>query len=92
MNTDEILKSRNTTHGDYKEQAELTCRLLDVMVQSRNWQALPPMQSFGLIMIAGKIARMLTGDHAFVDHATDIAGYARLIERELEAAKETPNP
>jgi hypothetical protein len=38
-------------------------------------------------MIAHKIGRALAGDFNFADHYTDIQGYARLIERQIETGK-----
>ena len=37
-------------------------------------------------MIQHKIARVLNGDPNYPDNWHDIAGYARLVERELGAA------
>ena len=35
-------------------------------------------------MIASKIARIVNGDPDYADNWHDIAGYARLVEKELE--------
>jgi hypothetical protein len=54
------------------------------MSSGLNWYTLSPMQRESLHMVANKIARIVVGNPDFKDHWDDIAGYARLISREME--------
>jgi hypothetical protein len=81
--TDTLLAERQTTHGDYSEQAIVTQGLKDVMHASLNWMVLNEPQKETLHMIANKIGRVLSGDPNFLDHWDDIAGYATLVGNNL---------
>lgn len=84
--TDSILAARQTTHGDFRDHAQITQYLKQVMHASRNWIHLPATHKETFEMIAHKIGRALAGDFNFADHYTDIQGYARLVERICEEA------
>lgn len=85
---EDTLSERESTHGNYVSRAILACTLLDVMESSENWAQLNSAQQYGLIMVAGKLSRILCGDHEEPDHWRDIAGYAVLVERSLEHARD----
>jgi hypothetical protein len=85
--TDSILAERHSTHGDYREHAHITQELKRTMHASRNWMHMPATHRETFEMIAHKIGRALAGDFNFADHYTDIQGYARLIERQIETGK-----
>ena len=55
--------------------------------EGRGWDALTARQAEALEMIAHKIARILNGNPNYADHWADIAGYATLVQRELEGGK-----
>lgn len=81
---DDILNERQKTHGDYELHAQITQELKRVIaVYDR--EDLSDTQRETLDMIAHKIGRILAGNPHFADHWTDIAGYARLIERQLSS-------
>lgn len=87
MNIDKILEARQGTHGHYVEQAILACTILDVFESGKNWRDLNSAQQYALIMIAGKIARILSGNPDEIEHYADISGYATLVVRSLEEAE-----
>lgn len=80
----EVPEGRRSTHGPYAEQAAMHSILLAACGQGRNWQRLPPAQLHAFLMITMKMSRILTGNNNFVDHWTDIAGYAALVRDLLE--------
>lgn len=80
----ETLAEREGIYGDYKQVANLTRGLLANMEYSKNWAELYPFQQEALHMIASKIARILEGDHEYVDSWHDVAGYATLVEQCLK--------
>jgi hypothetical protein len=82
--TSQLLLDRGKTHGEFSECARLTQRLTRVMSNGKNWSQLSDTQRTALEMIVHKIARILSGDPDFVDHWSDIAGYAALVVGELE--------
>lgn len=73
-----LLAERGTTHGEYLDHSEMTQNLKEVMREGLNWDALSSHEKETLEMIAHKIGRILSGQHAFADHWDDIAGYAKL--------------
>jgi len=86
---DSILAERQSTHGDFREHAQITQEIKRVMHASRNWMHMPATHRETFEMIAHKIGRALAGDFNFADHYADIQGYARLIERQIEARNVT---
>lgn len=81
--TDSILQERGKTHGDFKENSEISQDIKIDMLGSSNWTKLTPSQRESLHMIAHKIGRILSGDHNYKDHWDDIAGYATLISKQI---------
>ena len=55
------------------------------MRRPAGWNRLAPDQKQALTTIADKIARMLNGDPNYIDNVHDIIGYARLVEKRMEA-------
>lgn len=79
MNVDDIIKERQKTHGNYKDQAATAQAFKIIMRSTPNWQKLKPEQKESLELIATKISRMCHGDPTHEDNAVDIAGYAKLM-------------
>lgn len=79
MSIKATLAQRQKTHGNFKTHAEISQKLKAVMVETPNWQDLSYEQCEALEMIAHKIARLLNGDHTFLDHVVDISGYNELM-------------
>lgn len=82
--TDKMLTERGANYGDFKDLAKMSQNLKCVMRNGVKWQFLSHSQRECLEMIACKIGRILSGDPNYQDSWTDIAGYARLAERQLE--------
>jgi hypothetical protein len=70
--------TKQKTHGDYKDTAEISQNLKSVMSTGKNWNALRNTQREALELIVMKVARILSGDQNFRDHWDDIEGYAEL--------------
>ena len=85
---DATLKSRDSTHGDFVDQAETAQRMLDCVTRVEGWMRLPPWMRFSVMMILMKISRIVHGDCRKDEHWHDIQGYARLVERELDGSME----
>ena len=84
MTTQEILDARESTHGNFEDNSETAQDIKDIMRRAPNWKKLHPFQKECLEMIAHKIGRALHGDHGFIDHWADIAGYATKTAEILE--------
>lgn len=84
---DAILKEREETHGLYADVSQTAQSLKNSFAVQPNWVVLSPVQRESLDLIATKLARILNGDPDEIDHWEDVAGYARLVVREL--VKET---
>jgi hypothetical protein len=70
--------TKQKTHGNYRDTANISQNMKSVMSTGRNWSVLRDTQREALELIAMKIARILSGDHNFRDHWDDIEGYAEL--------------
>ena len=80
---DELLGTREQTHGDFTHHSEITMALKATMEEQVSWERLSPVQKEALHMIQHKIGRILAGNPDFKDHWDDIAGYAKLVSDRL---------
>jgi hypothetical protein len=80
----DIIDERAKTHGDYPQVSRMAQKLKRAMRRGKNWRILPDTQKEALEMVATKIARMLSGDHLYLDNVVDIIGYMTLLERQLK--------
>ena len=82
---EETLKERGSNYGKFKDHAITTWGIKIQMHEAilKNSRQFTSAQLEALDMIAHKIGRIVNGDPNYVDSWTDIAGYARLIEKEL---------
>lgn len=78
---DEILKNRDSIHGDFQKVADTAQCLKAIIADSENH--LPLDMNESLDLICTKIARIANGNFEEVDHWLDIAGYAQLIANRL---------
>jgi len=78
MQVNDILKERQSTHGEFGNVAKVAQNLKDVFYENVKG-GLSNIQAEAIEMIFHKIARIASGDASFKDHWDDIAGYA--IER-----------
>lgn len=74
------LSTRQSSHGDFRENGRIMQTLKFVCRGGKNWETLPPHQREALDMITHKIGRILSGNSDHADHWHDIAGYATLCE------------
>ena len=73
-----VLQERSTTHGDFEHGAVISQRLKHALSAGTNWEAMDVVQREALEAVAGKLARIVTGDSSFLDHYRDIIGYTQL--------------
>ena len=79
---DEILKNRDSIHGDFQKVAETSQSLKAIIAEGEN--RLPLDMNESLDLICTKIARIANGNYNEIDHWLDIAGYAQLISNKLQ--------
>lgn len=80
---DDILKARNSVHGDFSENAIIHQDLLSILVRSTSYHELDAVKVTALQYICGKISRIVSGDPEYKDHWDDIAGYALLVSERI---------
>lgn len=73
-----VLQERSATHGDFEHGAVISQRLKRALSAGTNWEAMDAVQREALEAVAGKLARIVTGDSSFLDHYRDIIGYTQL--------------
>lgn len=81
---DSTLSERGSRYGEFIDVSDTTQAIKDIMKGGKNSGGLSSYQIEALDMIASKIARIVNGDPDYIDNWHDIAGYARLVEIELE--------
>jgi len=97
-NVADTLAERGARYGKFTGHAEITQALKDVMsgwmsfshesvesngLRRSKWHSLSDDKREALEMIAHKIGRILNGDPNYADSWHDIAGYAKLVEDNL---------
>ena len=81
---DQILAEREKTHGPYARHAAITQALKEIL-HGPWWALLSPTQKETIDMIAHKLGRILQETLILQTTINDIAGYATLVAKELEA-------
>jgi len=81
---EDTLGKRAGTHGDFEMSSRFVQMAKTMMASTPNWSDLSSDKAEALHMIQHKIGRILYGDPAHIDNWHDIAGYATLVEKELE--------
>ena len=80
---EDTLEERGTRYGKFSGHAEIAQNLKEVMHVHPGWRKLTYSQREALEMIAHKIGRILNGDPNYADSWHDIAGYATLVDKQL---------
>jgi len=87
--TEDILKERGQTYGNYSRQAAITRNLNDVLEEGMGkHKDLEHDQLDALYMVCVKLARIVNGNPNHIDNWRDIAGYATLVADRLEKENE----
>lgn len=76
----EVLEQRGNKYGTMEANAETTQGLMRIVENGDSYSDLPPIHKECLHMIMHKISRMVNGDPMYIDNATDIVGYGKLLE------------
>lgn len=84
----ETLKNRGARYGSFDKHAAITQALKATLQACKGWDPLNPSQKEALEMIAHKMGRILNGDPNYADSWHDIAGYATLVENQIQVEAE----
>jgi hypothetical protein len=76
--TKDLLDERRKTHGSFHSNAAYGQHLREFFRASYGWELATDRQREALEYIAGKLARILSGQPGYADHWVDISGYAEL--------------
>ena len=90
MTIDTVLAERGTRYGAFTGHAKITQDMKRAMTASSKWAGLRDDQKEALEMVVHKIGRILNGDPDYQDSWTDIIGYTRLVEADLETRNVVP--
>ena len=77
------LNERGARYGNYSDVAGTTQQLMAIVERGANYKHLNAEQKTSLFIHCNKIARAVNGDPQYFDNYRDIAGYATLVEQEL---------
>jgi GTP1/Obg family GTP-binding protein len=77
----ELLEERQSTHGDFTDNARVSQALKNILRNDPHWDRLHDIHKEAIEYICGKISRILAGDPTFDDNYDDIAGYAQLPKK-----------
>ena len=81
------LEERGKRYGAFVNHAKIAQTIKEIMKCQPKWQDLDDDQKEALEMIVHKIGRILNGDPNYADSWHDIAGYAKLVEDEINAGQ-----
>jgi len=76
-----LLQVRETTHGDFSENARLSQAIKEILRSSPGWSHIVDVEREAMDMIALKFSRILSGKSLERQHWEDVVGYAKLAER-----------
>ena len=77
------LNERGERYGKFKDVAATTYALQEILRAAASHEHMTDDQVIALDMICNKMARIVNGDPNYIDNWHDIAGYATLVEQEL---------
>lgn len=86
---DKTLKERGSRYGDFAQTADTASHLESVLYSRIKDRAddYPAFTLHAISMIAVKLARIVNGDPHYEDNWHDIAGYCKLVQKELQKAQ-----
>ena len=83
MSINKTLEQRGELYGKFKDVAATTYALQEILRNAKNHEHMTDDLVIALDMICNKMARIVNGDPNYIDNWHDIAGYATLVEQEL---------
>ena len=83
MITEDLLRERSRTHGNFAVNSTTSQRMKEAMRQHPGWMGLSRTEQEALEMIVFKVTRAISNPK-HLDHWNDISGYAELVRRKLE--------
>jgi hypothetical protein len=84
---DQTLSERGSRYGAFEDNSVLSQDLKSIIAHTPGSDRLRKSQQEALDLIFTKISRIINGDSDYADNWVDIAGYAKLVADELEAAQ-----
>ena len=81
---DPLLVTRQSTHGDFAENARISQIIKEAYRSSPGWEKLTDVERESMDMIALKFSRVLSGKSMERQHWEDVAGYAKLVEERCQ--------
>jgi hypothetical protein len=75
-----LLTTRQSTHGDFAENALVSQMLKRCFRASTGWDRLTDVEREAMDMIALKFSRILSGKSMERQHWEDVVGYGKLVE------------
>lgn len=81
---DPLLTTRQSTHGDFAENARVSQIIKEAYRSSPGWEKLTDIERESMDMIALKFSRVLSGKSMECQHWEDVVGYAKLVEERCQ--------
>ena len=75
-----LLVERQTTHGNFEDNAIVSQAIKDLLRAGPGWLKLSAIERESMDMIALKFSRILSGKSMEKQHWEDVVGYAKLVE------------
>lgn len=75
---DPLLVERQTTHGNFADNAGISQDIKDILRGGIGWESLHLVEREAMDMIALKFSRILSGKSLERQHWEDVVGYAKL--------------
>ena len=75
-----LLSERQSTHGNFEDNAIISQALKNMFRSGPGWKSLTDIEREAIDMIALKFSRILSGKSMQKQHWEDVVGYAKLVE------------
>ena len=79
----DIISEREKTHGRFRDNARVGQMIRHAIRTGPMWDNMSNVQRECLDHMAGKIGRIVSGNHDFLDHWVDLRNYPELVIRDL---------
>jgi hypothetical protein len=83
----DTLDERGKNYGVYTKVSIVSQNLKDILRSGASWFTMEPYMRESLDMICNKLSRIANGNPYYDDSWHDIAGYATLVEDEINKGK-----
>lgn len=80
----EVMVERGEVYGLFSDNSEVAMLLIEALMSGSRWDSLARIEKNGLIMVAEKMSRVVSGKQYHRDNYLDMETYPRLIREHFD--------